>query len=998
VSQTTSGSAHFLGANPVATNGPVSFGGWINSAAFTQWRRFMVLAKSGESGNGTNYLGIGTNLTAADGKLSGFAGSSVTNGQRTSAAAIGTSSWHATGVSFTSNNGTNLYLDGAKTSAGGGIIPSGINETVLSGRPSDFTSGWSGEGAHWYAFARVLNDLEWTYLHGGGNPRWLSPARYWKFDATQLATVTDEAGNENLTAVSSTAGADDPLLATYWTAAAFGNQSYTQGVAIATTNLASKFDKMAAAVDFTCSLKQLSAPGTPTTASSAGSASNILTVADASSFTAGGYCSVTNNSTPTLILALVGTTLLLATPRTWASSDNVYPFTVSAKTFTGLSVSTNSWSGTPAAGDVGTYANCLFRAANSTTATLLGDSPLFPITIAASGSAPSFSAGPTLSTANTDGYTFAATSNQTATWYAIALLKGSATPTGAQVKSGSPTGFVSRFSAALSSGVAGSLSLTGLTNPIYDIHQVVDNGSGTSAVSSSTALQKAPPAGKQYASIAIVSISAITKAAAAQITANGHGRATGDWVEIYGVAGMTQINGAFAPCTVINANTLTVPIDSTGFTTYTSGGQLSWGQSMYAGASTLPVTGDIGIWDQVTVEDGVPVTPTPSGAVAVQAGVVSRRQTFSVDFYSVAAQIVIGVTTDFFWDVPPLVPSTVAIPPGIFLPANQAISSTNVVTGFASDVQGDTLSVSFDVLPPGVVIDQQQAKGATGAAALFPATATYTNRAGDTSTAPVVWVVGPVMPPNLRGLSQGLIQQTLASLYLTPTFANQDDPDPAGPAPAGQAIAQNPPLGTPVQPNTSINISLSTGISSVTSNPPPPVTVVKSPQIQFEESAITVNNYRTDEAFGQVVMGASDPAGQVYRVCRVSAAARVTQLEICNDGNLSGTQYCFGAMYPNGGGLIVPRSDQILAPSVSLEIERPHWTDIYSPLALNTSVTGLVNVGKRLWELLGLSADPSPATKDLYYDVVVVAIAPGSSGGVLNVRLSGRLITSLRVP
>lgn len=67
-------------------------------------------------------------------------------------------------------------------------------------------------------------------------------------------------------------------------------------------------------------------------------------------------------------------------------------------------------------------------------------------------------------------------------------------------------------------------------------------------------------------------ITAITQANPASVTATAHGFATGDLVVITGVSGMTQVNNTQFTITVVNANTFTLGVDSTGFTAYTSGG------------------------------------------------------------------------------------------------------------------------------------------------------------------------------------------------------------------------------------------------------------------------------------------------------------------------------------------------------------------------------------------------------------------------------------------
>ncbi len=68
-------------------------------------------------------------------------------------------------------------------------------------------------------------------------------------------------------------------------------------------------------------------------------------------------------------------------------------------------------------------------------------------------------------------------------------------------------------------------------------------------------------------------ITAITAAKPAVVTATAHGLATGDVVTLAAIVGMTQLNGQSFMIKVVTANTFElVGSDSTGYTTYTSGG------------------------------------------------------------------------------------------------------------------------------------------------------------------------------------------------------------------------------------------------------------------------------------------------------------------------------------------------------------------------------------------------------------------------------------------
>jgi len=72
----------------------------------------------------------------------------------------------------------------------------------------------------------------------------------------------------------------------------------------------------------------------------------------------------------------------------------------------------------------------------------------------------------------------------------------------------------------------------------------------------------------------VAEIGNITQANPAQVTANKHGLSTGDIIYIYGVKGMTSIDGGYT-ITVVDGNNFTLDgIDSTGFNAYTTGGQV----------------------------------------------------------------------------------------------------------------------------------------------------------------------------------------------------------------------------------------------------------------------------------------------------------------------------------------------------------------------------------------------------------------------------------------
>lgn len=72
-----------------------------------------------------------------------------------------------------------------------------------------------------------------------------------------------------------------------------------------------------------------------------------------------------------------------------------------------------------------------------------------------------------------------------------------------------------------------------------------------------------------------VSITGITLGSPTTITAPAHGLTQGQEITLYGIVGTTQLNNVITVVgSVVDANTITVPIDSTSYTPYSSGGDV----------------------------------------------------------------------------------------------------------------------------------------------------------------------------------------------------------------------------------------------------------------------------------------------------------------------------------------------------------------------------------------------------------------------------------------
>lgn len=137
---------------------------------------------------------------------------------------------------------------------------------------------------------------------------------------------------------------------------------------------------------------------------------------------------------------------------------------------------------------------------------------------------------------------------------------------------------------------------------------------------------------------------------------------------------------------------------------------------------------------------------------------------------------------------------------------------------------------------------------------------------------------------------------------------------------------------------------------------------------------------------GIVTCGATDSANSVYRIGYIHSGTLVSDIYIQNDANTGGTSYKFGVALStfDGGGLPVAGSDSIFATVVTMAAARNVWTAILNPSIL--AAGGLpANNNLRVWELLGLAADPFKE-----YHLIMTAVTPGTGGGVVATRVNGR--------
>jgi hypothetical protein len=117
---------------------------------------------------------------------------------------------------------------------------------------------------------------------------------------------------------------------------------------------------------------------------------------------------------------------------------------------------------------------------------------------------------------------------------------------------------------------------TDLNGDVFEITVVNVNSFSLNGVDSSAWSNAYSSGGVASLVLAEKTITGITKGVNAQLTVTGHGFSADDRVYIDNVSGMTEINGVEATIvSVVDTNNFTVNINSTGYSTYSSGGTVT---------------------------------------------------------------------------------------------------------------------------------------------------------------------------------------------------------------------------------------------------------------------------------------------------------------------------------------------------------------------------------------------------------------------------------------
>lgn len=132
-------------------------------------------------------------------------------------------------------------------------------------------------------------------------------------------------------------------------------------------------------------------------------------------------------------------------------------------------------------------------------------------------------------------------------------------------------------------------------------------------------------------------------------------------------------------------------------------------------------------------------------------------------------------------------------------------------------------------------------------------------------------------------------------------------------------------------------------------------------------------------AVGVVEVAAADDDNSVYRFVRVPSGARITKLELASDAIAGGTDYNLGLYKPAavGGGTVVKNSSDTAVDNLfcdALDLSAGNTV----PVNVLHDQIDLADSEKRLWELLGFSADPFTE-----YDICLTGITVGTGAGTI---------------
>ena len=122
-------------------------------------------------------------------------------------------------------------------------------------------------------------------------------------------------------------------------------------------------------------------------------------------------------------------------------------------------------------------------------------------------------------------------------------------------------------------------------------------------------------------------------------------------------------------------------------------------------------------------------------------------------------------------------------------------------------------------------------------------------------------------------------------------------------------------------------------------------------------------------------VAAADDDTSVFPFAMLPVNARVARITLLNDAITAGTDYDIGVYKADGLALGAVVDKDCLADGLDMSSARTTAVDV-SPL--------VANVGKKLWELAGLSAQPNYPTFLVAFTANTIGSAAGTIGGYLD--------------
>jgi len=130
------------------------------------------------------------------------------------------------------------------------------------------------------------------------------------------------------------------------------------------------------------------------------------------------------------------------------------------------------------------------------------------------------------------------------------------------------------------------------------------------------------------------------------------------------------------------------------------------------------------------------------------------------------------------------------------------------------------------------------------------------------------------------------------------------------------------------------------------------------------------------EGVGTVQVAAADDNGSVYRLARLRSSDRVSQLTLFSDAITGATAFDLGVYRTaDDGGAAV--DDDLFATALDLSAAQAGTEVLYEAGAARID-----QIEKRLWERLGLSADPQ-----VDYDLALTGDTVGTGAGTISLRV-----------